>query len=94
MDDLFARLAQPDEALVETVTFNGRTGLNVPRSVLERAEAEQLAQCVRLECVLLVLLVGKDEYDGVAHLSIAHDLVQLLASLGHAVSIGRVDHKY
>jgi hypothetical protein len=41
-----------------------------------------------------VLFIGKDEYDGVSHLPVVDDSVQLLASLVDAVAVRAVHHEY
>ena len=40
-----------------------------------------------------VLLVGEDEYDGVPHLAVVDDPVQLLPRLVDAVAVGAVHHE-
>lgn len=41
-----------------------------------------------------VLLVGEYEYDGVAHLAVIYDPVQLLPRLVDAVAVSAVHHEY
>jgi len=63
-----AQATHPFETLVEAVSRRGARGLDVPGPLAERVEAELVGDLGGVHGVGQILLVGKDEEEGVPKL--------------------------
>lgn len=67
--------------------FSGNSPLSLPQAV----ESELVSNLCGVHSVWQVLLVGKDEQEGVSELVLVEHTLQLLAGLGNTLSVVRVD---
>ena len=88
-----AARTHPLEALVEPVSGGGAGGLNVPLPLPEAVQAELVGNLGGVHGVGQILLVGKDQEEGVPQLVLVQHPLQLLARLNDTVAIVRVNNK-
>lgn len=84
---------QPLESLVETVSAGRTRRLDEPLSLSEGVESELVGDLGRVHGVWQILLVGKDEEEGVSQLVLVQHPLQLLSCLADSLSVVRVDDK-
>lgn len=82
-------------ASIAIVSAEDQSGLqfteNSPLSLPQAVESELVSNLCGVHSVWQVLLVGKDEQEGVSELVLVEHTLQLLASLGNTLSVVRVD---
>lgn len=84
---------KPGQALVESVPCRRTRRLNVPIPISDPRQAQLLLDLVWFHGIWEVLLVGEDEDDGVPHLPVVDDAVELLPRLVDPIPVGTVHHK-
>jgi len=94
MRDLLGKVVgEPVKTLIETITGGGAGRLHVPLAGADVVEAELVGDLRDGHGLRKILLVGKDEKDGVTKLILSQHLVKLVVSLSDTLAIVRVDHK-
>ena len=84
-------LAYTFKTFVQTVTTRGARGLDEPRSLAEAVEPELVSDLSSVHRVGQILLVREHEQESIAQLVLVQHALELLACLGHTLTIVRVD---
>lgn len=84
---------QPGQSLVEAVARRRAGRLDVPIPVTNSSQSQLFLDFVRLHRFRQILFVGKDEDDGVPHLAVVDDPVELLPRLVDPVPVRAVNHE-
>ena len=85
---------EPIEALEQSLALEGAGLLYGPLPIPDLGQGEGVADLLGVERPLLILLVGKDEEDGLPQLFLFEHCRQLSSGDGHTFRVGRIDHKY
>merc|ERR1719387_133564 len=84
---------EPIETLVESITCGCTSRLDEPLPVPKVVEPKLVRHLRSGHCIWQVLLVGKDEYNSIAHLILIQHLCQLFTCVLNAIAIVAVDNK-
>jgi len=84
---------EPVKTLIETITRSGASSLHVPLTSADVVETKLVGDLSNRHGLRKILLVGKDEKDGVAELILSEHLVELVVGLGDTLTIVGIDHK-
>lgn len=84
---------KPLETLVEAISRGGAGGLNVPAAMSQAVKAELVGDFGSVHGVGKILLVGKDQENGVAELVLVEHALKLFAGLNDTVTIVAIDDK-
>jgi len=83
--------SQPLETLIETITGSSASRLDVPGTLSQAVEAKLVCDLGGVHGIRQILLVCKDEEDGITELILVEHALELLASLDDTVTIVAVD---
>lgn len=91
MTSLAEGSGKPFETLVQTVTSGSASGLDIPWALPQAVKAKLVGNLGGVHGVWKILLVGKDQQDGVAQLVLVEHTLEFLAGLDDTVTIVAVD---
>jgi len=84
-------LGEPVKTLEQTVTRGGASGLDVPLALPQAVQTQLVCNLSDGHGIRKILLVGKDEQQGVPEFILIEHALELLAGLGHTVAIVAVN---
>lgn len=82
---------EPFETLVQTISGCGTSRLDVPGSLSQAVETELISDLGSVHGVGQILLVGKDQQDGISQLILVQHALKFLSGLDDTISIVAVD---
>lgn len=91
MTSLAEGSGEPLKTLVQTISRGGAGGLDVPTAMSQAVEAELVSDLGGVHGIRKILLVGKDQEDGVAELVLIEHALKLFAGLDDTVTIVAID---